>query len=53
MTFKDPASGRTLTLPVVDRGPYVSGRTWDLTGGACRKLRHCFTGPMSWRATPG
>ena len=53
VTFKDPASGRTLTLPVVDRGPYVSGRTWDLTGGACRKLRHCFTGPMSWRVAPG
>ena len=53
VTFKDPASGRTLTVPVVDRGPYVSGRTWDLTGGACRKLLHCFTGPMSWRATPG
>jgi rare lipoprotein A (peptidoglycan hydrolase) len=52
VTFKDPSSGRTLTLPVVDRGPYVGGRTWDLTGAACRKLRHCFTGPISWRYVP-
>ena len=49
VTFKDPGSGRTLTVPVVDRGPYVSGRTWDLTGAACRKLHHCFTGAISWR----
>jgi rare lipoprotein A (RlpA)-like double-psi beta-barrel protein len=41
--------GRTLTVPVVDRGPYVAGRTWDLTGGACIALGHCFTGPIEWR----
>jgi hypothetical protein len=23
--------GRTLTVPVIDRGPFVKGRTWDLT----------------------
>jgi hypothetical protein len=42
-------AGRTLTVPVVDRGPYVSGRTWDLTYGACSKLAHCFTGTIDWR----
>jgi len=41
--------GRTLTVPVVDRGPYVSGRTWDLTRGACALLAHCFTGSIDWK----
>jgi len=40
--------GRTVTVPVVDRGPYVAGRTWDLTKGACTALGHCFTGPIEW-----
>jgi rare lipoprotein A (peptidoglycan hydrolase) len=42
-------NGVTLTLPVIDRGPYVSGRTWDLSAGACAKLRHCFTGTIDWK----
>ena len=41
--------GKTLTVPVVDRGPYVSGRIFDLTGGACTYLNHCFTGPINYR----
>lgn len=41
--------GRTRTVPVIDRGPYVAGRTWDLSGGLCTYLRHCFTGPIYWR----
>lgn len=46
--------GTTLTVPVVDRGPYVRGRIFDLTYGACKKLDHCFTGPIDWRyASPG
>ena len=40
--------GRTVIAPVIDRGPYVAGRTWDLSGGLCRALRHCFTGPIRW-----
>jgi rare lipoprotein A (peptidoglycan hydrolase) len=47
VTFK--SGGRTLTVPVVDRGPYVSGRIFDLTVGACRILHHCFTGSISWK----
>jgi rare lipoprotein A len=47
--FKNPANGRTVTLRVVDRGPYVSGRTWDLTGGACTRLAACRTGTLQWR----
>lgn len=37
-------NGRTVTTRVVDRGPYVAGRTWDMTKGLCTLLRHCFTG---------
>ena len=40
--------GRTVIAPVVDRGPYVTGRNWDLSGGLCSALRHCFTGPIRW-----
>jgi rare lipoprotein A (peptidoglycan hydrolase) len=42
-------NGVTLTVPVIDRGPYVSGRTWDLSHGACAKLGHCFTGTIDWK----
>jgi hypothetical protein len=42
-------NGRTLTVPVIDRGPYVAGRQFDLSYGACSALRHCFTGPIEWR----
>jgi hypothetical protein len=41
--------GHTVTAPVVDRGPYVSGRIFDLTWALCRKLEHCYTGPIKWR----
>jgi len=37
-------NGRTVTTQVVDRGPYVAGRTWDMTRGLCALLGHCFTG---------
>lgn len=47
VTFRH--AGRTLTVPVVDRGPYVRDRIFDLTGGACTALRHCFTGPIEYR----
>lgn len=45
--------GVTLTVPVVDRGPFVAGRTWDLTHGACAKLGHCFTGSIDWKLGGG
>ena len=38
-------NGVTLTVPVIDRGPYVSGRTWDLSS---RRLR-----ASSATASPG
>lgn len=49
VTFKNPTNGITVTMPVIDRGPYVNGRTWDLSGGACLALRHCYTGALYWK----
>ena len=50
ITFR--SAGRTLTVPVVDRGPYVADRIFDLTYGACKALGHCYTGPIQWRYGP-
>jgi rare lipoprotein A (peptidoglycan hydrolase) len=49
ITFKNPSNGRVVTMPVVDRGPYIAGRMWDLTGGACLQLAFCYTGKILWR----
>ncbi|MEO5939405.1 MAG: septal ring lytic transglycosylase RlpA family protein [Candidatus Limnocylindrales bacterium] len=49
VTFRNPANGRTVTTKVVDRGPYVTGRDWDLTGGLCLALGHCYTGALYWK----
>jgi hypothetical protein len=37
-------NGHTVTTRVIDRGPYVKGRIWDMTHGLCVLLDHCFTG---------
>ena len=42
-------AGRIVVAPVVDRGPYVRGRAWDLTAGLAIALGHLFTGPIEWR----
>jgi hypothetical protein len=31
--------GRTVRAPVIDRGPYANGASWDLTTGAAQALR--------------
>jgi hypothetical protein len=49
VTFRNPANGKTVTVPVIDRGPYVDGRQWDLSGAACTALGHCYTGPIYWK----
>jgi rare lipoprotein A (peptidoglycan hydrolase) len=49
VSFRNPANGQVVTVPVVDRGPYVAGRQWDLTSATCRAIAHCFTGPLFWR----
>jgi rare lipoprotein A len=50
--FRNPRNGRTVTAAVIDRGPFVSGRVWDLSHGLCDKLNHCYTGAMEWRYAP-
>lgn len=49
VTFRNPANGRQITVPVIDRGPYVAGRTWDMSRGLCEYLDHCYTGSIEWR----
>ena len=41
--------GRTLVAPVIDRGPYARGVTWDLTAGAARALDLAGTARVSAR----
>lgn len=38
--------GRTVTVPVIDRGPYAGNRTWDLTAATKRKLGFGSTGTV-------
>jgi len=52
IAFRNPENGRVVVAPVVDRGPFVSGRRWDLTYGLCKQLDHCYTGPIDWRYGP-
>ena len=40
--------GRSLTVPVIDRGPYIAGREWDLTGAAAAALAFPGLGPVQW-----
>jgi hypothetical protein len=49
VTFRNPQNGRQITVPVIDRGPYVSGRTWDMSRALCEYLDHCYTGSIEWR----
>jgi rare lipoprotein A len=35
--------GRTITVPVVDRGPFTNGARWDLTAATARALGFRFT----------
>ncbi len=41
--------GRAIRVPVIDRGPYIAGREWDLTGAAAEALRFPGLGPIEWR----
>jgi hypothetical protein len=47
--FRNPTNGRVVRAAVIDRGPYVAGRDWDLSRGLCVALDHCFTAPIQWR----
>ncbi len=41
--------GRVVRVPVIDRGPYVDGRTWDLTGATASALRFPGLAELDWR----
>jgi rare lipoprotein A (peptidoglycan hydrolase) len=41
-------AGRSLTVPVIDRGPYIAGREWDLTGATAAALAFPGLGPIQW-----
>jgi hypothetical protein len=41
--------GNTVTVPVIDRGPYVAGREYDLTGATKSRLHFGSTGTL-WSA---
>jgi rare lipoprotein A len=52
LQFRNPKNGRVVNAVVIDRGPFVSGRTWDLSHGLCDALNHCYTGAIQWRFAP-
>jgi rare lipoprotein A (peptidoglycan hydrolase) len=41
-------AGRSLTVPVIDRGPYIVGREWDLTGATAAALAFPGLGRIQW-----
>jgi hypothetical protein len=49
VTFRNPKNGRTITVSVIDRGPYVAGRTWDLSSATCSYLGNCYTSTIQYR----
>lgn len=40
--------GRSVTVPVIDRGPYVAGREWDLTGATAAALAFPGLAQIQW-----
>ena len=44
VTFR--RSGRSVRVPVIDRGPYVGGREYDLTAATARRLGFRGHGPI-------
>jgi len=43
---------RAIEVPVIDRGPYIAGREWDLTGATAEALRFPGLGSIEWRLAP-
>lgn len=40
---------RAIEVPVIDRGPYIAGREWDLTGATAEALHFPGLGAIKWR----
>ena len=49
VTFRNPKNGRSITVKVIDRGPYVAGRMWDLSYATCSYLGNCYTSTIQYR----
>jgi rare lipoprotein A (peptidoglycan hydrolase) len=49
VTFRNPKNGRSITVSVIDRGPYVAGRMWDLSYATCSALDNCYTSTIQYR----
>jgi rare lipoprotein A (peptidoglycan hydrolase) len=45
--------GRSVTVPVIDRGPYIAGREWDLTGATATALGFPGLGRIKWSVASG
>jgi hypothetical protein len=41
--------GRAIRVAVIDRGPYIAGREWDLTGATAAALKFPGLGPIDWK----
>ncbi len=41
--------GRALRVPVIDRGPYIVGRLWDLTGATAAELGFPGLDQIQWK----
>jgi hypothetical protein len=41
--------GRAIEVKVIDRGPYIAGREWDLTAATAVALHFPGLGPVQWR----
>ncbi|HVS28303.1 MAG TPA: septal ring lytic transglycosylase RlpA family protein [Solirubrobacteraceae bacterium] len=44
VTFRH--AGHSVTVPVIDRGPFVAGREWDLTNATAHRLHFSGTGTV-------
>ncbi len=49
---KNPENGRSVVVRINDHGPYVSGRSMDLSEAAARKLGMTHAGVMRLAVTP-
>jgi hypothetical protein len=41
--------GKGIRVPVIDRGPYIEGREWDLTGATAVALNFPGLGDIDWK----
>ena len=49
VTLRNPKNGKSITVKVIDRGPYVAGRMWDLSYATCTYLGNCYTSTIQYR----